>query len=634
MLTLVCFVVMVLFGIGAGVFTLIKILGGMRELQNATESGNLNVAKQALKSPSVELSQGLEADNFGGLVDDDGRINLRNYNRVVGQVLLVALNAQQQGTPESREHARALIASLQSSTGSIGDRLGDALGNTDNTRGIFDFLAHANVLQMLEKQSPGAQTAEFDTAYLKRGESTNVYLDPSILPSSTTVPEGALSSGSTDATGFQYLSGYRSFSIPGIGEIAGVPVFPGQRPHLVSNSVFEGGRDRPIPGVQLPPNSFKSAGTARESASRGMLKAISCSIVGALESKFTASIPRGYLVITNPAGSMDATPPPNPASILNNELFAGVFVANNGAFSTDRVLIEQWADYNNQPAPTGPEPSREGLFGDPRGIRSLGGDGYPSECDYTSLDGPGANAACQQLSGAFREAYGGQDRLPGVQSELTATEQMRANVWALFPSGGSIQVPSGFTGIRLFDYDQALPVAAGQPPVFTAAGTPIQILSQVGNGSGAELGIIDQVRQRIREIKPEANDEEIYALLTSRTIALGETLYIYLNGSQLQMTSAAPSWMVPGTVPDGLPSNITSSFQTIGLSVNPPMDAGFRNVVFGQMPNPSTFGLGQEEAIYTPSSGFNNLLGVLEFRSRINAGSDTGSDGGAAGEGN
>ena len=46
--------------IGIGFFTLIKTLGGMRELQNATESGNLNVAKIAIKSPYVELQHGME----------------------------------------------------------------------------------------------------------------------------------------------------------------------------------------------------------------------------------------------------------------------------------------------------------------------------------------------------------------------------------------------------------------------------------------------------------------------------------------------------------------------------------------------------------------------------------------------
>jgi len=621
--------------IGVGFFVLTKTLGGMRELQNATESGNLNVAKKAIKSPAITLSQGVEQENFAGLVDDDGTINLRTYNRVVGQVLLVALNAQSQGTAEARQHARTLIQALQVGGSSIGQRLTDELSDGFAQQTPFDKLAGANFLRLLGQKSPLHKAGEFQTGYLKKGASANVYLDPTIIPAGSSVPSATYSSGSADSSGFRYLSGYQPFEVPGIGSIAGVPVLPGQRPHLVSTTDFAN-NTVPVSGITTPPNSFKSAGAAKENASQQFLRAISCSIVGALDCKFTASIPRGYIIINNPSGSLDSTPAPNPANMLNNELFTGVFVADNGAFSTDRTLIERWAAYNSVSPPVGPQPPTDGLFGNPQGITSLGGNGFPSQCDYTSLDGAGANAGCQSLRNAFEQAYGANYQLPGQSSELTAVEQFRANVWSLFPMGGSIQTPAGFTGIRIFSYTQPSPVAAGQPPVFSNAGTVGQILSQVGNGSGSEQNILRILQQRIREIKPEASAAEINALLASRTVSLGDTLYIYLTGNKLQLTTTPPSWVVPGTVPDGNPLTITSSFQTIGTSVNPQGDAGFRNVVFQEMPNPSSFGLGREEAIFTPSSGFNNLLGALEFRSRIetptpNVGSSPAGMGGGAG---
>lgn len=603
--------------IGVGFFVLIKTLGGMRELQNATESGNLNVAKTAIKSPAIALEKGLEQDNFSGLVDDNGKVNLRTYNRLVGQVLLVALNAQSQGTAVSRDHARSLISALQIDARSIGQRLTEELSDGFASQTTFDKLAGANFLRLLGQHSPTHKVGEYQTGYLKKGASANVYLDSSIIPAGSKLPAATYSIGSPDSTGFQYLSGYQPFEVPGIGSIAGVPVLPGQRPHLVSTTEFANSTDLPVSGLTLPPNTFKSAGTAKENASQNFLRAISCSIVGALNCKFTASIPRGYIVINNPSGSWDSTPTPNPANMLNNELFTGVFVANNGAFSTDRALIEKWADYNSITPPSGPQPPTEGLFGDPQTIKSLGGENYPSQCDYTSLDGAGAIPGCQSLRNAFEQAYGANNQLPGTSSELTAVEQLRANVWGLFPLGGDIEIPSAPTGIRIFSYNQPSPVAAGQPPVFSTAGNVGQILNQVGNGSGSERNILNVVHQRIREIKPEATKSEIDALLANRPVALGETLYIYLSGTKLQMTTTPPSWIVPNTVPDGLPITISSSFQTIGTSVNPQGDSGFRNVVFQEMPDPATFGLGKEEAIFTPSSGFNNLLGVLEFRSRI-----------------
>lgn len=603
--------------IGVGFFVLIKTLAGMRELQNATESGNLNVAKSAFKAPAISLEEGLEKNNFSGLVESDGKINLRNYNRVVGQVLLVALNAQSQGTSESREHARQLISALQIGNSSIGERLNEALSDGFASQTPFDKLAGANFLRLLEQHKLSHKVSEYQIGYLKKGASANVYLDPTIVPSGASVPAGTYSSGSADSTGFQYLSGYQPVEVSGIGTIAGVPVLPNQRPHLVSTTDFANNTNAPVSGLTLPPNSFKSAGAAKEHASQNFLRAISCSIVGALDNKFTASIPHGYIVLNNPSGTMDSTPSPNAANIFNNELFTGVFVANNGAFSTDRALIDKWAAYNSVNPPSGPQPPTNGLFGDPHSIKSLGGDGYPSQCDYTSMDGAGANAGCQSLRNAFEQAYGADYQLPTSTSELTAVEQFRANVWGLFPNGGTINVPSGFSGIRIFSYNQPSPVAAGQPPVFSTAGTIGQILNQVGNGSGSEQTILKILHQRIREIKPEATKTEIDSLLSSRTFGLGQKLYIYLSGKKLQLTETPPAWIVPNTVADGRPIIVASSFQTIGTSVNPPGDAGFRNVVFEEMPDPSSFGLGREEAILTPSSGYNNLLATLEFRSRI-----------------
>lgn len=603
--------------VGVGFFVLIKTLAGMRELQNATESGNLNVAKSAFKTPAITLEAGLEKNNFSGLLDDNGTINLRNYNRVVGQVLLVALNAQSQGTAESREHARSLISALQIGNGSIGERLHEALSDGFASQTPFDKLAGANFLRLLGQHKLSHKVSEYQIGYLKKGASANVYLDPTILPGSASIPAGTYSTGSADSTGFQYLSGYQPVEVSGIGTIAGVPVLPNQRPHLVSTTDFANNTNAPVSGLTLPPNSFKSAGAAKEHVSQDFLRAISCSIVGALDNKFTASIPHGYIVLNNPSGTLDSTPAPNAANIFNNELFTGVFVANNGAFSTDRALIDQWAAYNSVNPPAGPQPPTNGLFGDPHSIKSLGGNGYPSQCDYTSMDGAGANAGCQSLRNAFEQAYGADYQLPSATNELTAVEQFRAYVWGLFPNGGTINVPSGFSGIRIFNYSQPSPVAAGQPPVFTSAGTIAQILGQVGNGSGSEQSILKILHQRIREIKPEATKAEIDALLASRTFGLGQKLYIYLSGKKLQLTETAPPWIVPNTVADGKPIIVSSSFQTIGTSVNPPGDAGFRNVVFEEMPDPSTFGLGREEAILTPSSGYNNLLATLEFRSRI-----------------
>src|SRR5579862_6224043 len=91
-LALVVAVTVLVVLIGVFCFFVLQLLGGSRETQNATDSGNLNIGKQAIQHPTITLNQGVESDNFGGLVDDNGNINLLNYNRLAAQTLLVAAN--------------------------------------------------------------------------------------------------------------------------------------------------------------------------------------------------------------------------------------------------------------------------------------------------------------------------------------------------------------------------------------------------------------------------------------------------------------------------------------------------------------------------------------------------------------
>ena len=77
-----------------------------------TDSGNLNVAKEALRSPKLSVFGAGPFDignaaflseiqkNFGDLQDPaNGQLDLLVYNRLVGQSLLVALNAADENTP-------------------------------------------------------------------------------------------------------------------------------------------------------------------------------------------------------------------------------------------------------------------------------------------------------------------------------------------------------------------------------------------------------------------------------------------------------------------------------------------------------------------------------------------------------
>lgn len=609
-LALVAAAIAVIIAIGTAFFLISQLVGGSRELKNATNSGNLNVAKQAIKNPGIALAQGIEADNFGGLVDDNASIDLLTYNRVMGQTLLVACNAQAEKTPAAAANAATLIKALETDQSGLGKRLQSALSSSSNTNDFFSSIAMGNSLRMLGSNPLKNQASEI--SYMEPGGATNVYLDPSILPTGAMLPAGAFSDASSP-TGYRYLSGYQQmdlskFNLPNVSFMSGVSVQPDAQPHLVSSAQFAANQAQPLAGCFLPPNAFKTVASSKDNSSSADVGVQACSEVGTLSSTFAASIPRGYLVINNPPGLNVGSSLPSNDSIFNNELFTGIYLADNGAFSTDPTVIEKWSAYNG--SKQGPPPTTTGLFGDPSTIKATA-----AECNYTNVTGAGAMPLCAANLAAFEKAYPSSDSTPGNTVPMTAVEAYKQSVMNAFPNASDIAVPYNYTGMRVFNHNQAYPMPSGQNAQFTAPGTVPQLLSQVGTQTAS--AVLAQLKQRMREIKPDATQSELNAVLSSQTVNMGQTAYIYMINDKLTMTNTPPAWIVKNTQADGTPQDYSVQYPTLGLSVNPVGESGFRNVLFENTPDPATTTLGQDEAVFTPSSGFNNLLGTLEFRTQI-----------------
>src|SRR6185437_11811475 len=85
-----------LIAISIALFLLAQLLGGFRELRSATDSGSLNVGKNAIGVgvPLTGLSL-VAKENFQAFPDAQAGnlIDLRTYNGITGQALLVSLNA-------------------------------------------------------------------------------------------------------------------------------------------------------------------------------------------------------------------------------------------------------------------------------------------------------------------------------------------------------------------------------------------------------------------------------------------------------------------------------------------------------------------------------------------------------------
>jgi hypothetical protein len=335
--------------VGVGVFFLIKILGGAQELQHAVDSGNLNVAKQALRSPAINIYGGnvnfsgnnlaVAQSNFSQSVDPaNGAIDLIVYNRLVAQAMLVAVNASADNAdlslppnPLGIQHAKQLISCLSDPASGVGAALANKLKTDVSMDNSFNGLATLAATRMLNAGSSaiGTVSAAKDVSRLSRGKASNVIFPANVLPSEFSFIDPNFSksySTTTLAASYdQYLAGYEPISIPGVTDaktvLVGVAMHPMQNPHLVGANDFNVNKNA-ISGLTqaatnaVPPNSFKSGGMAEELKSAKILQTSSGAVVGTVNpsGQYTASIPNGYLVVANGNSSGNLTLPPTASS--------------------------------------------------------------------------------------------------------------------------------------------------------------------------------------------------------------------------------------------------------------------------------------------------------------------------------
>lgn len=687
-------------------FVLITLFfGGMKQAQNSVDSSNLNVAKRALKI-GIKLSDTtpVAQETFAGCVDVDGTLDLLTYNRAVAETMLIAINALDEGTLLAQEHARLVGYALQGGGSAAGvtiparlavaNKLFEQLQDAKKSQSAFDISANNSLRHLGPKAKLKNEVGGYEVAYLEPNGPTNVYLDESILPAGRSFPYNATynpKSGKstyaqthvsqTTGTKYKYMAGYTDApilvagsSVPGF---RGVPLQPNQPPHLVSRQTFET-RKKPsnLQGMVIPPNTFKSTGSAAYQLSKKQVKKLtvnSCAICGSLNVDYPASIPGGYIKIINPRGLSTAiSVPEDPDTIFNDELMSGIYLVadqngNTIGFSTDIKALEQAilsSQSGNKPISGRDQNGRPLIFGV---------DGLPlantSALKFDRLQSPlsGCTAAnissvpeCSALFPSFIHAYphNQHDDSNNGTSELTAVEYFKYAViraysdvawpqWnavyqraimsgqAISPQQANItvavQAPPGYTGVRIFDRNKTYLA----PPVnFTTTGSIRDILSQIiGNDAkvrGRAKKVMAELLLRIRQIKPEIKStldsngiptDPDLAGIFSAPLELNSTHYIYMdkNSRRLVISGQLP----PGIknlheLSDGVPSVVAGlPISTIPNILNPPHEIKSHDVLFYINPDRTKAGLVQDQLIWTKSSGYNGLLGSLEFRESV-----------------
>lgn len=648
-----CVLVVIICGLAA--FFLTKLMGGAREVADATDAGVLNIARQSVSAISVPAP-----DEFKGCAHPKtGEINLLSYNRCVAQTLIVAINAQKEGTEAAKANAQHVADSLYDLSDALNKRLRDPQVQGD----FCEQVANSNNTKMFG--GTPVLVSGFETAFMKPGESTNVYFAQGTLPGAT--PPDLFSSGNLKGpNGEPYMAGYVSFASVGLDKpISGVPVFPQQKPHLVSLLDFQTSLSEPQE-LALP-NAFRANTGARDQKTKAMGGAVACAIVGTLEHSFEAAIPMGYIEFSNlPGKSLPATWGSvvlASESIFNHQIYYGIDVAALGdgtyAFSRRPGELEAWAAYNNSggdpglypPTLTSPTETRLAPAGYPlnftmRAGCSKGQWATPADaarvksvthCTAYSF-GETKDQLCVDSLACMKQVYGDlvADEGQAEQYAFTNVEYVKADVINALQttSNGSANIipPVEPSGLKHFDHDKTY-LSPPLPCNFAQDGTIMQLIEQASTCKSPS--IFEQIAQRCREIKPGVTDSAVRNLLSSTVIPMGKNnqpnlLYLYRSGNDLVIAPNKPPGYTSIKADGPDPSKedcMKVTYDTMWKQVNSKKtadtafgDTGVWDAPFLEVPQASV--MATDRAKWQPSSGRGNLLGKLEFSNETAGGGE------------
>ncbi len=648
LLGLVVFCALILVVLGFGLLFLIMQLGGGQELQHATDAGNLNVAKQVLRHPGVVLQAGDEANHFGDSDDPDtGEVNLLTVNKLVAQTFLVANNAQALGTTQAQTHAAEMMNILEG----VSNRLNNELINSSNFDSHFGNVAQNHAMRMFEAGTNPVlhMGTEHAVSLMVRGEPTNVFLDSNqILAGAPTLDNGnSVKVTSNPADHRRFLKGYTQLAANGSETLWGVPLRPGQPPHLVSQRNFNQDQSRgPIPDF-VPPNAYRSAGRASDkTASLQDTRALSMSLVGSLATQYSGNIPRGVIIVDN-TGSLsgvqygggfdiwqDKLMNPNYVEVLGPNADTGLIADQSGG-SPNLSTIKSFVASNYSALTSGDATAQSQLASQlaAAGIDSYGS--FPSNPTSLSQNISFINFVNSSSVTPCDNTTTGSGRQPCNLQKFVSTYGEPSN------PGGSGTPVNNLMAVEKYHIDMCAERASGSECATinaSAANTGLKYytrgdcgLTQIRIGKLSELlsqtnssSIIPQMITYMHQMKPLASNGEINAIFNS-DVAFNQVSYIYLNPStsSLQLSTSVPPWPLPNlstpgvNLPDGTPQNYTSGNFNLDGITNCSGECGYPHPWDCPLDSQAT---GADSAVWTPSSGFRNILGVLKLRNKANGG--------------
>jgi hypothetical protein len=651
--------------LGLGLLLMIMQLGGGQELQHATDAGNLNVAKQVLRHPGTQLQTGDEMNHFGDSDDQDtGEVNLLTFNKLVAQTYLVNANAQAIGTANAVQHANQMMELLEG----ISNRLNDQLSNSSNFDSHFGNVAQNHAMRMFESASNPVfhVGTEHAISLMARGAATNVFLETNqILNGGPALDDGNSTTVSGQPAGRRFLRGYTRLASNGGEGVWGVPLRPGLPPHLVSQRNFNSDQARGSIPAFVPPNAYRSAGRAQDkTASAQNSRALAMSLVGSLDSQFAGDIRRGVIVVDN-TGSLSGTQygggfdiwqdklmSPNYVEVLGGNANTGLIADQSGGGNTlsdvknfvdsnysaltsgdtatqaqlanqlSSAGVDSWGNYTANPS---------ALSQDPAFINFVHNSGVTKCTNGSTSHAQGAPPATTMTSDGgnpcnldkFISTYG-QPGDPGATgnpvNNLMAVEKYHLDICAERASGSEcaiINANANNTGLKYYRRNDC-----GLTEI--REGRLSELLRQTRATTNGSDGIVPALKTYMRQMKPGVSNDEINNALNS-FVAFNRVSYIYLNPSTstIVLSTSLPPWPLPdlnapgANLPDGDPQNYSSGAFSLDEITNCSGECGYPHPWDCPLDSQAT---GTDSSVWTPSSGFRNILGVLKLRNRAAGG--------------
>jgi hypothetical protein len=334
-LALVVALILVLVIVGIGFILWNFLIGGSAQVRNLTDSGVLNVAKQALINPFLTIAPnrtiaGLNVETvFGDQLEGPPgarRLTLRVYNQLVAKTVFAQLNASStlNNTPQARANAQRITVMLNT----LGSELAATLNSFNNLRGNFENVAQQGTVNKLRNTTTDVTiTARnvHDVAFAARPvgaqrSASNVFINPTPGDPRGPFPPGVnvnaffaqntvLKTLPGETTPRRFLVGYSPLtSAAPIGAQVTycVPLRPGEQPHSVSNEDFRATTNPPagIGGAgitQVIANTFRGGSNVTNPLLGGTSAAQmeSAAVVGAGATIFPGGQQDGTFIIDN-----------------------------------------------------------------------------------------------------------------------------------------------------------------------------------------------------------------------------------------------------------------------------------------------------------------------------------------------